>query len=80
MNTVIPDISYIQEYNIKEDIISNKKISLNIDDICWNFDISYGRELLPSDNIEDSTKYQRSIYFKLELKQLGGINFDKQNY
>jgi len=72
-------LTYERDYNVHKHLISKDSISLNIDDSCWNFDIKYGKELVASDSSNDtSAVYQDTIFFTLELKQLGGVNFAKK--
>ncbi len=72
-------LTYEQDYNIQKHLVSKDTFSFNIDDSCWNFDIKYGKELVASstDNGNSAT-YQDTIFFTLELKQLGGVNFAKK--
>ena len=72
-------LTYEQNYNIKKHLVSKDKFSFNIDDSCWNFDIKYGKELITtSTGNGNSATYQDTIFFTLELKQLGGVNFVKK--
>ena len=57
-------------------IRSKQNIGLNINDGCWNFDIKYERERVATSSSSDGSD-QKSVYFNLELKPLGGI---KQTY
>ncbi|MAD41334.1 MAG: organic solvent tolerance protein [Arcobacter sp.] len=66
---------YYENYNILEKIRSKQGINLNIDDKCWNFDITYERERVASSSDDDVD--QKIIYLNLTLKPLGGI---KQEY
>ena len=68
-------VSYLQNYNVKEDSKSKETLSLNIDDKCWVFNIKFEDEIIASDSNNANPIHQNSIYFTLELKQLGGINF-----
>lgn len=69
-------VSYYESYNILETIRSKQNIGLNINDGCWNFDIKYERERVATSSSSDGSD-QKSVYFNLELKPLGGI---KQTY
>jgi len=72
-------LTYEQDYNIQKHLVSKDTYSLGIDDKCWNFDIKYGKELVASSNQSDNSAiYQDIIYFTLELKQLGGVNFTQK--
>ena len=71
-------LTYEYDYNVNKHLVSKEAFSINIDDRCWNFDISFGKELLSSSSTTSSSAYQDKIYFKIELKQLGGINFSKK--
>jgi len=72
-------LTYEQDYNIQKHLVSKDTFSFNIDDSCWNFDIKYGKELVASstDNGNSAT-FQDTIFFTLELKQLGGVNFARK--
>ena len=69
-------VSYYENYNVLESIRSKQGLNLNINDICWNFDIKYERERVATSSSSDGSD-QKIIYFNLELKPLGGI---KQKY
>ncbi|WP_122893030.1 LPS-assembly protein LptD [Arcobacter peruensis] len=69
-------VSYYENYNILEEVKSKQGINFNINDACWNFDIKYERERIPSTSTSSSID-QKILYFNLELKPLGGI---KQQY
>ncbi len=68
--------AYYENYNILDNIKSKQGINLNINDICWNFDIKYERERVASSS-NTSEIDQKVFYFNLILKPLGGI---KQEY
>ena len=68
--------AYYENYNILDNIKSKQGINLNINDICWNFDIKYERERVASSS-NTSEIDQKVFYFNLTLKPLGGI---KQEY
>ncbi len=68
--------AYYENYNILDNIKSKQGINLNINDICWNFDIKYERERVASSS-DTSEIDQKVFYFNLTLKPLGGI---KQEY
>jgi len=72
-------ITYERDYNVQKHLVSKDSISFNIDDSCWNFDIKYGKELVSSSTTDgNSAVYQDTLFFTLELKQLGGVNFAKK--
>ncbi|MBU0925324.1 LPS assembly protein LptD [bacterium] len=71
-------VSYYENYNILDNIRSKQGISLNINDNCWNLDLKYENEIVPSSSSsEDDGIDQRIVFVNLILKPLGGI---KQKY
>jgi LPS-assembly protein len=71
-------VSYYENYNILDNIRSKQGISLNINDSCWNLDLKYENEIVPSSSSsEDDGIDQRIVFVNLILKPLGGI---KQKY
>ena len=72
-------ITYKRDYNIQKHLVSKDSISFNIDDSCWNFDISYDKELVSASTTGgNSAVYQETLFFTLELKQLYGVNYVKK--
>lgn len=69
-------VSYYENYNLLEKVRSKQGINLNINDRCWNLDIKYERERVPSTTSSSTSDGidQKIVYFNLELKPLGGIN------
>lgn len=70
-------VSYYENYNILDSIRNKQGISLNVDDSCWNLDLKYENEILPSSSIDPEGIDQRIFFVNLILKPLGGI---KQKY
>lgn len=71
-------VSYYENYNILDNIRSKQGISLNINDNCWNLDLKYENEIVPSSSSSDDDGIdQRIVFVNLILKPLGGI---KQKY
>ena len=71
-------VSYYENYNILDNIRSKQGISLNINDSCWNLDLKYENEIVPSSSSNNNDGIdQRIVFVNLILKPLGGI---KQKY
>lgn len=70
-------VSYYENYNILEKIRNRQGVSFNIDDNCWNLNLSYENEILPSSSINPDGVDQRIFFVNLLLKPIGGI---KQKY
>lgn len=70
-------VSYYENYNLLEKIRNKQGVSFNIDDNCWNLDLSYENEILPSSSINPEGVDQRIFFVNLLLKPIGGI---KQKY
>ena len=70
-------LSYVQNYNIEEDLRTKEALVLDINDRCWTFNLSVEKEVIASDSNNSNNIEQDSIYFTLVLKQLGGINFTR---
>ena len=68
-------IGYSTTYNIEEQYRSKEAVFFNINDICWNFNVKFEREIEP---VTDSEPIKQDIfYIQLTLKPLGSI---KQEY
>ena len=52
-------------------------IGFNIDDSCWNLDLKFEHEILPTSSRYINGKDQKIVFVNLLLKPLGGI---KQKY
>lgn len=70
-------VSYYENHNILDDIKNKQGISFNINDRCWNLDLKYEKEIVPSSSTDDDGINQEIVFINLELKPLGGI---KQKY
>jgi LPS-assembly protein len=70
-------VSYYENYNILESIRSKQGVAFNINDSCWNLDLKYENEIIPSSSSEPDGIDQRIVFLNLILKPLGGI---KQKY
>lgn len=70
-------VSYYEYYNIQEKILNKRGVSFNVDDKCWNLDLKYEKEVVPTSSTIDQRTIQDIIYMYLELKPIGGI---KQKY
>jgi len=70
-------VSYYENYNILDSIRNKQGISFNIDDNCWNLDLKYENEIVPSSSINPEGIDQRIFFVNLTLKPLGGL---KQKY
>ncbi len=70
-------MSYYENYNVLDNIRNKQGISFNIDDSCWNLDLKYENEIVPSSSSEPEGIDQRIIFVNLILKPIGGI---KQKY
>jgi LPS-assembly protein len=72
--------SYYQNYNLIDNIKSREGVSFNIDDSCWNLDLRFENEIVPTSRLDSSAENgidQKIIYATVLLKPLGGI---KQKY
>ena len=69
--------SYYENYNLHENIKSKQGVSFNIDDSCWNLDLRYENEVVPSSSTNYEVIDQRIVYVNVILKPLGGL---KQKY
>lgn len=71
-------IGYYENYNLLEKVRNKQGISFNINDNCWNLDLRYEKEIVPSTtSSNDNSLNQEIVYMQLELKPLGGL---KQKY
>lgn len=71
-------VGYYENYNLLEKVRNKQGINFNIDDSCWNLDLKYEREIVPSSTSSDDAGIdQQIVYMELELKPIGGI---KQKY
>ena len=73
-------VSFYENYNLQDNIRSKQGISFNINDSCWNIDLRYENEVVPSSRINDESYEaidQKIIFVNVMLKPLGGI---KQKY
>lgn len=70
-------VGYYENYNLLEKIRNKQGISFNIDDRCWNLDLRFEKEIVPSTSSNTNGIDQSIVYINLFLKPLGGI---KQNY
>ncbi len=70
-------VGYYEYYNLLEKVRNKQGINLNINDYCWNLDLKYEREIVPSTSSTSEGIDQKIIYMNLELKSLGGL---KQKY
>ena len=70
-------VSYYENYNILDSIRNKQGISFNINDSCWNLDLKFENEVIPSSSTNLDGIEQRIIFVNLMLKPLGGI---KQKY
>lgn len=70
-------VGYYENYNLLDNIKNKQGINLNIDDRCWNLDLRFEQEIVPSTNTTTDSVDQKIVYLNLELKPLGGI---KQKY
>ena len=61
----------------QEKILNKRGVSFNVDDKCWNLDLKYEKEVVPTSSTIDQRTIQDIIYMYLELKPIGGI---KQKY
>ena len=70
-------VSYYESYNLLEKIRSKQGISFNMDDNCWNLDIRYENEVVPSSSSDPKGVEQQIVFVNLILKPIGGL---KQKY
>lgn len=70
-------VSYYENYNLIEKMRNKQGISFNIDDNCWNLDLKFEHEILPSSSRYVDGIDQKIVFVNLLLKPLGGI---KQKY
>lgn len=70
-------LSYYENYNLLDNIRSKQGISFNINDSCWNIDIRYENEIVPSSRLNYEAIDQKIVFVNVMLKPLGGI---KQKY
>lgn len=66
-------ISYYENYNLLEKIRNKQGISFNINDNCWNLDLRFEHEILPTSSRYENGKDQKVIFINLLLKPLGGL-------
>ena len=69
--------SYYENYNLIENMRNKQGIGFNIDDSCWNLDLKFEHEILPTSSRDINGKDQKIVFVNLLLKPLGGI---KQKY
>ncbi|GGD33650.1 LPS-assembly protein LptD [Malaciobacter pacificus] len=70
-------IGYYENYNLLEKVRNKQGVSFNINDNCWNLDLKYEREVVPSTAQNSTSIDQEVVFINLELKPLGGL---KQKY
>lgn len=70
-------VSYYENYNLLDNIRNKQGIGLNINDSCWNLDIKFENEVVPSSSYSSTGVEQRVFFVNLLLKPIGGI---RQNY
>ena len=70
-------IGYYQNYNMLEHIRNKQAFTFTIDDRCWNLEMKYEKEVIPSTTANLEANNQRIVFFTLTLKPLGAI---KQKY
>ena len=70
-------IGYYENYNILDKVKNKQGVNLNIDDRCWNLDLKYEKEIVPSTSTSSEGINQTIVYLNLELKPIGGV---KQKY
>ncbi len=66
-------LGYYENYNIEQDIRTRQALTLTINDMCWNLDITYEKEIEPASTVDGVPIKQDIIYIQLLLKNLGGI-------
>lgn len=66
-------VSYYENYNLIEKMRNKQGISFNIDDNCWNLDLRFEHEILPTSSRYINGKDQKVVFVNLLLKPLGGI-------
>lgn len=70
-------IGYHQNYNMLEHVKNKQAFTFTIDDRCWNLEMKYEKEVIPSTTATIEANNQRIVFFTLTLKPLGAI---KQKY
>lgn len=73
-------IKYYENYDLQEKTRNRQGIGLNIDDSCWNLDLRFENEIVPTSRLDNSAENgidQKIVYITVMLKPLGGI---KQKY
>jgi len=70
-------ISYYENYNLLDSVRNKQALTFNINDRCWNLDLKYEKEVVPSTTTNSNGIDQKILYMQLELKPLGGV---KQKY
>jgi len=70
-------LSYIENYNLEDDIRSRQGFVFNVKDKCWSLDVSLEKTVIPTVSTTTNSRKQDIIYVQLMLKPLGGI---KQQY
>lgn len=70
-------VNYSENYNLEKHTRSRQRISLNIDDSCWNLDLRFEKKVIPSSSLTSDSKDQNIVYVTVLLKPIGGI---KQKY
>lgn len=72
-------IRYYENYNLKEKIRNKQGVGFNIDDSCWNLDLSIEREIEPTTRRDQLNNYksveQDIVFVNLTLKPIGGVKY-----
>jgi LPS-assembly protein len=72
-------IRYYENYNLKEKIRNKQGLGFNIDDSCWNLDLSLEREIEPTSRRDQLNNYksveQDIVFVNLTLKPIGGVRY-----
>ena len=72
-------IRYYENYNLKEKVRNKQGVGFNIDDSCWNLDLSIEREIEPTTRRDQLNNYksveQDIVFVNLTLKPIGGVKY-----
>ena len=66
-------LTYHENYNVEKSIRTKQALSFRINDMCWDLDVKYEKEIEPASTTNGDPIKQDIVYVQLLLKNLGGI-------
>ncbi|MDY0328180.1 MAG: LPS-assembly protein LptD, partial [Arcobacteraceae bacterium] len=69
-------LSYRENYNIHDKILNKREYRLIVDRGCWYLNFSVADELVSSSRLDNKPLRQDVIYFFVELRPIGGIDYE----